>query len=653
MYLQNITIKNYGAIEELQYNPKFNEDGTPKPMIFVGKNGSGKTHLLSNIVHSIIELKRTTGEKLKEVEENKYYRAGLKTYINLGKNYFYISYDFSNAINSSNLAVNSFELFSSKEFNQELFPNLNIIDPAFQKDGFLNFNTQINSDIFNNNIFLYFPVDRYYQPAWINPDNSKLTFNSNMQKWLGENNADIIKSNVVAEIEKWILDVVMDRELYEQKRINQEVLVDNSKMIYQRIYYVGQNTNIMNNINTILTTIYKTKNQNIISARFGISQKNYRKISIIIKTIDGLENEISPSFSHLSSGEIMILSIFASILKEYDRVGKLEISIEEIKGIVIIDEIDLHLHSDYAKNVLPALLNMFKGIQFIITSHSPFFLLGMRDTYGDNCEFINMPTGDILSNVENFEEIRKCYNLIDNDFDKLRIHLEIVTEKLGEFTKPLIITEGKTDWKHFKGALAKFKEQGKFLDLDIDFEEYEKLDMGDSGLENLLRNIAKIKHPNKIIGMFDSDESVGKRYDKEIPSNFGNSVFGWCIPKPNFRSELKGISVEFLYKDIDIMRKDQNGRRLYFTKEFNERGSHKINKTLRVINASSLKGYLDDCNFKIKDNEVFDNDDNSMALSKNDFAENILKGDGNFIDVDISAFEGVFERIREIINISQ
>lgn len=51
---------------------------------------------------------------------------------------------------------------------------------------------------------------------------------------------------------------------------------------------------------------------------------------------------------------------------------------------MLIDEIDAHLHSDLLKDVLPELISLFPKIQFIISSHSPFFLLGMKDKFGDN-----------------------------------------------------------------------------------------------------------------------------------------------------------------------------------------------------------------------------------------------------------------------------
>ena len=43
----------------------------------------------------------------------------------------------------------------------------------------------------------------------------------------------------------------------------------------------------------------------------------------------------------------------------------------EGEGIILIDEIDLHLHPQWQRRVLPALTQTFPNCQFIVTTHSP------------------------------------------------------------------------------------------------------------------------------------------------------------------------------------------------------------------------------------------------------------------------------------------
>ena len=78
MYLKNIAIKNIGPIDELSVEMPFNENGNPKPIIFVGENGSGKTILQSQIVDGLYELGSDLFDDIGK-------QAGLK------RNYFKVS----------------------------------------------------------------------------------------------------------------------------------------------------------------------------------------------------------------------------------------------------------------------------------------------------------------------------------------------------------------------------------------------------------------------------------------------------------------------------------------------------------------------------------------------------------------------------------
>lgn len=56
MYIDNLYYENTGPISKLNIKFRKNENGIPVPLIIVGKNGSGKSILLSNIVDALYEL---------------------------------------------------------------------------------------------------------------------------------------------------------------------------------------------------------------------------------------------------------------------------------------------------------------------------------------------------------------------------------------------------------------------------------------------------------------------------------------------------------------------------------------------------------------------------------------------------------------------
>ena len=55
MYLRELFIKNSGPVRELQAQLAFTSDGLPIPHLIVGRNGSGKTNLLSLIADALME----------------------------------------------------------------------------------------------------------------------------------------------------------------------------------------------------------------------------------------------------------------------------------------------------------------------------------------------------------------------------------------------------------------------------------------------------------------------------------------------------------------------------------------------------------------------------------------------------------------------
>jgi hypothetical protein len=65
-----------------------------------------------------------------------------------------------------------------------------------------------------------------------------------------------------------------------------------------------------------------------------------------------------------------LADVVGHILLEYGEV----IPAAEMEGLVLVDEIDLHLHPTWQVHVIPALKKVFPRLQFIATTHSPMVL---------------------------------------------------------------------------------------------------------------------------------------------------------------------------------------------------------------------------------------------------------------------------------------
>ena len=79
----------------------------------------------------------------------------------------------------------------------------------------------------------------------------------------------------------------------------------------------------------------------------------------------------------LSSGERVYLILLADLARRLQLIQP-DKSLEEIPGVVLIDEIELNLHPGWQRRIIPTLTRTFKGCQFLVTTHSPQVLGEVR-----------------------------------------------------------------------------------------------------------------------------------------------------------------------------------------------------------------------------------------------------------------------------------
>ena len=111
--------------------------------------------------------------------------------------------------------------------------------------------------------------------------------------------------------------------------------------------------------------------ENCTAIRFDIEQSR-----IIVE----FENGKKIPFEHLSDGQRTTVSLFCDIAR---RAAILNPHLEgnaslETEGIVLIDELDLHLHPKWQRSIIENLRRAFPKIQFICTTHSPFLIQSLR-----------------------------------------------------------------------------------------------------------------------------------------------------------------------------------------------------------------------------------------------------------------------------------
>lgn len=373
-----------------------------------------------------------------------------------------------------------------------------------------------------------------------------------------------------------------------------------------------------------------------------------KKRMIGIKNIHGnkevifKENNLEMSINKLSSGEKQIVFRGGFLLKDTNS----------NKGIVLIDEPEISLHPTWQKKIVEFFRRLFQDEngyetnQIIMTTHSPF-IIHNESRKNDKVIIIKKDeNGKVIIDNEGKYYGWTTEKIIENAFN---LDLFIKEAKTNN-SKTTIITEGKTDWMHMKNAYDKLLKLGEIDDLNIEFLEYTD-SLGDSRLYQLYENISIMNNDKKFICIFDRDkEDIVKKVtegDKDYKFN-KNNVYSMAIPVPNHRKNTPKICIEHYYLDEDIKR-EKNGKRIYIGNEFSEVSG--IHKTAQKIFCKS-KNKCGSSSYKIIDADCFvgnvDDESTNIAMSKNDFAKNIIEGIGEFSNIDINGFKELFNVISEI-----
>jgi len=119
-------------------------------------------------------------------------------------------------------------------------------------------------------------------------------------------------------------------------------------------------------------------------------------------------------FYTLSDGYSAILDIVSELILKIENT---EAKNFDCEGIVLIDEVETHLHVELQKNILPFLTTFFPNIQFIIATHSPFVLQSIENSIVYDLERKEQLSGEKLVSAS-YTDIVKNYFEIDSEFSK-------------------------------------------------------------------------------------------------------------------------------------------------------------------------------------------------------------------------------------------
>ena len=122
--------------------------------------------------------------------------------------------------------------------------------------------------------------------------------------------------------------------------------------------------------------MYRTEGQELITVAKAIEQFVPEYSSLRVKRtprphmlID--KGDLEYNLDHLSDGEKNLITLIGDIARRLSIANPNSSKPLHGHGIILIDEIDMHLHPKWQRLMIPQMLEVFPNCQFIITTHSP------------------------------------------------------------------------------------------------------------------------------------------------------------------------------------------------------------------------------------------------------------------------------------------
>lgn len=153
------------------------------------------------------------------------------------------------------------------------------------------------------------------------------------------------------------------------------------------------------------------------------------------------------SMEQLSDGEKCALAMFGDLARRLSIANPSLSNPLDGEGIVLIDEIELHMHPSWQRNIIPILKKTFPNIQFIVTTHSPLVLGELDDSF--NVFQLNQTENDLLVTMMN--PAKYDANLVLEDW----MGTKSVSSEVSELEKEIMQKVYSHDFESAKEGIAR------------------------------------------------------------------------------------------------------------------------------------------------------------------------------------------------------
>lgn len=505
-YIEKMIFHNRAPFEHLELSFK-NKD----IILLNAVNGGGKTTVLSHIADAFHELARKYYSEEFEGRQLKFYRI-LSPIYNLdpdNASIVYIRFNINGEqIDYVDICNNTTADYYDKSISiDNKIPFSSFSNQLEKRNGIKLFSSNLNEQkakgIFGQNIATYFPSYRFEYPGYLNDvykPQLKFDCEERFDGYL-PNPIEVITD--LPKLANWLMDVVLDGQIYkEQQNVNDGNNTDDDATIAMNRIIISLNSII----NHALSNKYGT-------LRLGIGKRTNpgQRISVMLDTENKPSIIYYPSIFNISAGEACIITMFGEILRQADNLGKYS----DISGIVIIDEIDKHLHIKLQKEILPRLFGVFPNIQFILSSHSPFVSMGLANNLPLRSKIIDLSGGEgiEITPQENplYEEV---YQMMLNENEQYKKMYEALKASRKEYK--LLVEDSyaqiyKIAWLKLKGIDFDKDNLDVIFDNNSDFEIIRGNDC--NGIAGILNaKSTELYKGMKIIGLFDYDQEGSEKF---------------------------------------------------------------------------------------------------------------------------------------------
>lgn len=330
MYLKKISIKNYKAIKELDIELK------PGVNLLIGDNGTGKTSVLEGIAVALGGMfVNVAGVSTKNIVKDDV-RFIIKA---LGDSSTSIEYCEPVSAGCT-LHISDAQEFPWNRIKEEVSATHTKID---NKDVCVWMKKLTNNSETNLPLISFQSAARAWRVR-------RGDFGTELKKKLDDRRCGYIGC----------LDSSMDVKSVQQWCLKQEVMLSNKGTVREYAMFKNIVASFMKEINELdnIPAIYYSP-----------------QFDELVYKDDNAEMPISK----LSAGYQSLLWMIMDLAYRVCMLNPELENREQIMGIVLIDEIDLHLHPKWQWNVIEALRKTFENVQFIIATHSPIVISASKD----------------------------------------------------------------------------------------------------------------------------------------------------------------------------------------------------------------------------------------------------------------------------------